>query len=77
MKVAITGATGFLGKSLALRLSEEGHELYLHARSESKAETIKDLAKKLVICDITWEIESLKCSLRTRPPSSDRLTRLR
>ena len=53
MKVAITGATGFLGKSLALWLSERGHELYLHARSESKAETIKGLAKKLVICDIT------------------------
>ena len=53
MKVAITGATGFLGKSLASWLSERGHELYLHARSETKAETIKSLAKKLVICDIT------------------------
>lgn len=53
MKVAITGATGFLGKSLALWLSERGHELYLHARSEAKAEALKGLAKKLVICDIT------------------------
>lgn len=53
MKVAITGATGFLGKSLALWLAEQGHELYLHARSESKAESIKGLAKKLIICDIT------------------------
>ncbi len=53
MKVAITGATGFLGKSLALWLSERGHELYLHARSETKAEPLKSLAKKLIICDIT------------------------
>lgn len=53
MRVAITGATGFLGKSLALWLSKQGHELYLHARSESKAESIKGLAKKLIICDIT------------------------
>ncbi len=53
MKIAITGATGFLGKSLALWLSKEGHELYLHARSDKKAQDIKDLAKKLIICDIT------------------------
>lgn len=53
MKIAITGATGFLGKSLALWLSERGHELYLHARSESKAESIKKLGKRLIICDIT------------------------
>ncbi|MEE9422715.1 MAG: NAD-dependent epimerase/dehydratase family protein [Gammaproteobacteria bacterium] len=53
MKVAITGASGFLGKSLALWLSGKGHELYLHARSDTKAESIKNLAKKLVICDIT------------------------
>jgi nucleoside-diphosphate-sugar epimerase len=53
MKVAITGATGFLGKSLALRLSERGHELYLHARSNEKAEAIQHLAKNTVVCDIT------------------------
>lgn len=52
MKVAITGATGFLGKSLAFWLSERGHELYLHARSEEKAEVIKSLASKMIICDI-------------------------
>lgn len=53
MKIAITGATGFLGKSLASWLAKQGHELYLHARSEEKAASIKDLAKKLIICDIT------------------------
>jgi len=55
MKIAITGATGFLGKSLAEDLAKKGHELYLHARSEEKSDTIKDLATKLIICDICDE----------------------
>ncbi len=55
MKIAITGATGFLGKSLAEGLAKNGHELYLHARSEKKAKTIEDLASKLVVCDICDE----------------------
>lgn len=53
MKVAITGATGFLGKSLAKDLAKKGHELYLHARSEEKSKSIKEIASKLVVCDIT------------------------
>ena len=32
MKVAITGATGFVGSHLATRLSEEGHEVVQTAR---------------------------------------------
>jgi len=52
MKIAITGATGFLGKCLAEYLAKKGHELFLHARSEEKSSTIKGLASKLVICDI-------------------------
>ena len=55
MKIAITGATGFLGKSLAENLAKKGHELYLHARSEEKSKTIKEIASKLVICDICDE----------------------
>src|SRR5690348_9200389 len=34
MRVAITGATGFVGKHLALRLSSEGHEVVRLARRE-------------------------------------------
>jgi len=34
MRVAITGATGFVGKHLALRLSSEGHEVVRLARHE-------------------------------------------
>ena len=55
MKIAITGATGFLGKSLAEDLASKGHELYLHARSEEKSEAIKNLATKLIVSDICDE----------------------
>jgi nucleoside-diphosphate-sugar epimerase len=53
MKVAITGATGFLGKSLALWLSEKGYELHLHARTEAKADSLRGMAKKVIVCEIT------------------------
>ncbi|MBX5497315.1 MAG: TIGR01777 family protein, partial [Bryobacteraceae bacterium] len=33
MRIAITGATGFLGKALASRLNEQGHVLHLLSRS--------------------------------------------
>lgn len=36
MKVLVTGATGFLGKNVARRLAEAGHELRLLAREGSK-----------------------------------------
>ena len=32
MKIVITGATGFIGKALAARLSAEGHHLVLLTR---------------------------------------------
>lgn len=52
MKIAITGASGFLGGSLAQRLHAKGHELYLHARSSEQAELLKSISDKLIICDI-------------------------
>ena len=55
MKIAITGATGFLGGSLAKYFAEKGHDLYLHARTEEKASAIKNLASKVVVCDINDE----------------------
>jgi TIGR01777 family protein len=37
MRIAITGATGFLGKALAARLNEQGHVLHLLSRSGGEA----------------------------------------
>ena len=38
MKVGITGATGFLGKKIAKKLIERGHEVYKFVRREPKDE---------------------------------------
>ena len=35
MKIAVTGATGFLGKALCQELTENGHELTAIVRPES------------------------------------------
>src|SRR6185436_3451491 len=39
MKIAITGARGFIGSHLANRLSSEGHELVLIARRQGEKQT--------------------------------------
>lgn len=41
MKVLVTGATGFIGSHLALRLADEGHEVHALYRDETKASIIK------------------------------------
>ncbi len=40
MKIAVTGATGFVGTRLIDRLVEEGHDVRVFTRSESKARKI-------------------------------------
>lgn len=40
MKIFITGATGFIGRNLVNRLSEEGHEVICGVRSLSKAKSV-------------------------------------
>jgi nucleoside-diphosphate-sugar epimerase len=40
MNIFITGATGFLGKRLVKGLVEQGHSLYILARSESKGQAV-------------------------------------
>ncbi|HEY0443471.1 MAG TPA: NAD(P)-dependent oxidoreductase [Candidatus Limnocylindrales bacterium] len=37
MKVAITGGTGFVGRHLAARLSEQGHEVVVIGRDGARA----------------------------------------
>ncbi|WP_260295992.1 TIGR01777 family oxidoreductase [Sedimenticola hydrogenitrophicus] len=50
MKIAITGATGFVGSHLCHALENEGHELLKLGRSEVQAETAQ-LAEQLQGCD--------------------------
>ncbi|MCD5324263.1 MULTISPECIES: SDR family NAD(P)-dependent oxidoreductase [Pontibacillus] len=40
MNILLTGATGFLGKQLTLRLLHEGHHVYAIARNRRKAENL-------------------------------------
>jgi hypothetical protein len=40
MRVLLTGATGFLGRAMVLRLLRDGHELAAAVRSESRAESL-------------------------------------
>lgn len=40
MKIAITGATGFVGRALSLQLQQEGHELVVVSRNTERARSI-------------------------------------
>lgn len=52
MKVLVTGATGFIGSHLALRLADEGHEVHALYRDETKATVIKHPNIRLIKGDI-------------------------
>lgn len=41
MNILITGATGFLGKQLTLKLLKEGHDVYALVRNKRKAENLR------------------------------------
>ncbi|MEZ9349953.1 NAD-dependent epimerase/dehydratase family protein [Vibrio splendidus] len=47
MKVLVTGASGFIGKNLIIRLIEEGIEYETFVRNDS----IDDLSKRIIECD--------------------------
>lgn len=42
MNILVTGATGFVGKQLTIRLLNEGHNIYALARNEKKADSLID-----------------------------------
>lgn len=44
MKIAITGATGFVGSHLIRHLSKEGHEIIAYGRTSSPPEQLKQVA---------------------------------
>ena len=47
MKILITGATGYVGSKLALRLADEGHTVHALCRSKSKALSLEHKNIKL------------------------------
>lgn len=56
MNILLTGATGFVGKQLTLRLLSKGHTVYALARNERKAEALvaavpANLQEQLVIME--------------------------
>ncbi len=52
-RIAITGATGFLGSHLTERLLNEGHSVRILARDARKAQPFAGRAEKIVVADIT------------------------
>lgn len=51
MKVLVAGATGALGRPLARRLADRGHEVFGMTRSEDKAELVRGLGAEPVVAD--------------------------
>lgn len=52
-RIAVTGATGFLGCHLSDRLINDGYDVRILARDNGKAKRFEGLASKIVIADIT------------------------
>jgi dihydroflavonol-4-reductase len=53
VRIFITGATGFIGHHLVVRLAEEGHELVCLVRKSSRADFLKAKGARLVYGDVT------------------------
>ena len=63
MNILITGATGFIGTNLALKLANQDHTVHALYRSKEKAKRIEHKNIKLFKGDIT-DVESLKIAMQ-------------
>lgn len=63
MNIFISGATGYIGSKLALRLAEEGHVVHAIYRSISKTEIIQHKNIKLFKADIL-DVESIEKAMK-------------
>ena len=52
MKVALTGATGFIGSHILAELQEHGHEVIALVRDDAQAETVKVRGATPVVIDL-------------------------
>lgn len=60
MKVAITGATGLVGKNLSVYLNENGYHVVAVGRSIEKLEQLKDLGMEIKIANVEDKQSLLK-----------------
>ena len=63
MKVFVTGASGYIGGSVAVRLTQAGHEIRGLARNRSKADLLKQLGVEPVLGELQ-DAELLKMEAR-------------
>ena len=63
MKAVITGANGFIGKNLALRLKEQGADLYCHGRNDDQQILLQAIEKTDIIFHLAGENRSKDESL--------------
>ena len=52
MKVAVTGATGLVGKNLSIYLNENGYHVVAIGRSENKLDQLKELGIETRVADV-------------------------
>lgn len=71
MSVFLTGATGFVGANLAIRLLEQGEEVHILARPSSRLWRLKDVPKSLHVHDADLlNADALAALLETIRPES-------
>lgn len=68
MKVLLTGATGFIGSQLALRLVAQGHELAIVVRPQSKLDTLTAAVPRIQVHVYDGSYASLLKALQAAQP---------
>lgn len=68
MKLFLTGATGFIGSRLALRLVAEGHELAIVVRPDSRLDILQAVLPQIQVHVYDGSIASLLWALKAAKP---------
>lgn len=63
MKLLVTGATGYIGKKLIVRLKQLGHELFIVVRPESNISDISDFVETVILNDDLKEMYEKICKI--------------